>query len=45
MRSEFVKQLNLSVIIVLICSVLNTLCKHWFLYLRNALVYPPGENE
>ena len=31
MRSEFVKQLNLSVIIVLICSVLNTLCKHWIL--------------
>ena len=31
MRSEFVKQLNLSVIIVLIGSVLNTLCKHWIL--------------
>ena len=31
MRSEFVKQLNLSVIIVLVCSVLNTLCKHWIL--------------
>ena len=31
MRSEFVIQLNVSVIIVLVCSVLNTLCKHWIL--------------
>ena len=31
MRSEFIKQLNLSIIIVLICSVLNTLFKHWIL--------------
>ncbi len=31
MQSEFVKQLNLSVIIVVICCVLNTLCKHWIL--------------
>ena len=28
MRSEFVKQINGSVIIVLVFSVLNTLCKH-----------------
>lgn len=31
MRSEFVKQLNVCVIIILVCSVLNTLCKHWIL--------------
>ena len=31
MRSEFVKQINVSVIIVLVFSVLNTLCKHWIL--------------
>ena len=31
MWPEFVKQLNLSVVIVLVCIVLNTLFKHWIL--------------
>lgn len=31
MRSEFVKQINVSVIIILVFSVLNSLCKHWIL--------------
>ena len=29
MRREFVKQGNICMVIILVCSLLNTLCKHW----------------